>query len=337
MTTVPGIDVSYWQSNVNWTKVRRDGQRFAFIKATEGDAYTDPTFGNNWAGAKSVGILRAAYCFFHPAKDASAQVTRFLNTLRAQDDFGELPPIIDLEVTDNVGRNKIISGTKSWLDQVERAVGRKPMIYSGVFFLESNFSEGNGYPPAWTADYPFWLGWYPNRYRPGMDPLMPKGWTKWNFWQYSDKGNIDGINNKVNLNLFNGSEADLQAFASGQSSGSSGSSGSGSSGGSTTGSYTVLSGDTFESIAAKFGITLAALLNANPQLPQAGSVLAIPGSSGSSGSGSTGTPQRKYTVKPGDTLTAIAAKYGTTVAAIVAANNIPNPDLIQVGQVLIIP
>jgi LysM repeat protein len=42
-------------------------------------------------------------------------------------------------------------------------------------------------------------------------------------------------------------------------------------------------------------------------------------------------------VKPGDTLTAIAAKFGTTVAAIVAANNITNPNLISVGQVLVIP
>jgi len=44
-----------------------------------------------------------------------------------------------------------------------------------------------------------------------------------------------------------------------------------------------------------------------------------------------------YTVKPGDTLYKIAATYGTTVSAIVAANNIPNPNLIYPGQVFVIP
>ena len=50
MTTVPGIDVSYWDSGIDWPKVRATGQRFVFIKATEGETYTDPTFETNWTG-----------------------------------------------------------------------------------------------------------------------------------------------------------------------------------------------------------------------------------------------------------------------------------------------
>lgn len=49
------------------------------------------------------------------------------------------------------------------------------------------------------------------------------------------------------------------------------------------------------------------------------------------------TESKRYTVKPGDFLSKIAASQGSTVAAIVAANNITNPNLIRVGQVLIIP
>lgn len=48
-------------------------------------------------------------------------------------------------------------------------------------------------------------------------------------------------------------------------------------------------------------------------------------------------PPRTHTVKPGDTLHALAKKYGTTVAALVKANNLPRPDAIKVGQRLIIP
>lgn len=63
MATVPGIDVSYWDSGIDWPKVRATGQRYVFIKATEGDSYADPTFDDNWRGAKSAGLLRGAYHF----------------------------------------------------------------------------------------------------------------------------------------------------------------------------------------------------------------------------------------------------------------------------------
>ena len=60
MATVPGIDVSYWDSGIDWPKVRATGQRYVFIKATEGDSYADPTFDDNWRGAKpSSASLRA--------------------------------------------------------------------------------------------------------------------------------------------------------------------------------------------------------------------------------------------------------------------------------------
>ena len=70
MSTVPGIDVSYWNSGIDWGKVRATGQRFALVKASEGPNYSDPTFKDNWTGAKSAGLLRGAYCFFHPNQDA---------------------------------------------------------------------------------------------------------------------------------------------------------------------------------------------------------------------------------------------------------------------------
>ena len=89
-------------------------------------------------------------------------------------------------------------------------------------------------------------------------------------------------------------------------------------------------------------------VGANPQLVNIGDKLtvpvplAIPQESGTSsvstsGSGSLSTPQRTYTVKAGDTLTAIAIKFGVTIPAIASANNITDPNKISVGQVLAIP
>jgi lysozyme len=328
MATVPGIDVSYWQSGIDWPKVRATGQRFVMMKATEGETYTDPTFNDDWGGAKVSGLLRGAYCFFHPKQDPKKQAAHFISVVQAQNDLGELPPSLDLEVTDGLTKDKIIARAKIWLDEVEAVFGRKPFIYSGVSFLETSFSEVGGGPPVWAKDYPLWLGWYPYQYTPGMTPLMPRGWFKWTLWQYSESGRVNGINTKVDLDVFNGTEDELFAFSGAQIPTQ------------TPVTHTVAAGDSFESIANKYGVTVGELLTANPQLLKIGDKLtvAVPvsvptdgGASGSSGS------TRTYKVKRGDTLTAIAIRFGTTVAGLVAANNIANPNVIQVGKVLIIP
>lgn len=108
---------------------------------------------------------------------------------------------------------------------------------------------------------------------------------------------------------------------------------------STTGrTHTVKSGETLYSIAWRYGVTVqqvvAANRLANANLIRVGQVLAIPGTGGT-------TPPppaiTRHTVRAGETLYAIALRYGVTVQQIVAANNITNPGLIRVGQVLTIP
>jgi lysozyme len=316
--------------------VRATGQRFVIVKATEGETYTDPTFNNDWTGAKAAGLLRGAYCFFHPNLDPVKQATRFISVVKAMNDDGELPHALDLEVTDGVSQDKIIANAKIWLDQVEQAFGRKAFIYSGVSFLEANFSVLGGGPPPWAKDYPLWLAWYPNQYTDGMTPAMPRGWYSWTIWQYGDKGVVNGINAKVDMDLFNGTLDDLYKFSGAQSPDQ------------TPITHDVTAGDSIESIANKYGVTVRELVGANPQLVNVGDQLTVPvpaaipqasgtSSTSTSGSGSSSTPQRTYTIKAGDTLTAIAIKFGVTVPAIASANNITDPNRISVGQVLTIP
>lgn len=92
-------------------------------------------------------------------------------------------------------------------------------------------------------------------------------------------------------------------------------------------------------------MTVRELVSANPQLLKTGDQLtvpvpvAIPSESGNSSGGAGGgtLSSRTHTVKSGDSLYAIAVKYGTTVAAIASANNITNVNNISVGQVFVIP
>jgi lysozyme len=329
MATVPGIDVSYWNAGIDWPKVRATGQRYVFTKATEGSSYSDPTFDDNWRGAKKAGLLRGAYHFFRCNIDPKKQATRFIDYVQSMNDNGELPPVLDLETNDGQTKDKILERAKTWLDLVEAAFGKKPIIYSGQYFLQDYFSEVGGGPPSWAKDYPLWLAQYPNQYVPGMRPSLPRGWFKWTFWQYSDKGRVNGINAKVDLNLFNGSLDDLYKFASATPVTPD----------QTPKKHVIAAGDTFESVAIKYGLTVRELVSANPQLLKTGEQLTIPASVAIPDEDDDGPPPtpRTHTVKPGENLTVIAIKYGTTVAAIASANNITNINNISVGQVLIIP
>lgn len=123
--------------------------------------------------------------------------------------------------------------------------------------------------------------------------------------------------------------------------------------------YTVVAGDTLNSIAARFGTTAEAIAQLNsladPNALMLGQKLQIPaggaaagtsgGTSGTTGSttgGSTGGTTttggaNTYTVQQGDTLGRIALRYDTTVQELVRLNNLSNPDAISVGQKLIVP
>lgn len=100
--------------------------------------------------------------------------------------------------------------------------------------------------------------------------------------------------------------------------------------------YIVKSGDTLSAIARDKGVSLSALINANPQilhpdLIRTGQHVNIP-----SGGSAAGAP-REYTIQPGDTLSAIAGRFGTTWQALAQANHISNPNLIFPNRTLTIP
>jgi LysM repeat protein len=105
--------------------------------------------------------------------------------------------------------------------------------------------------------------------------------------------------------------------------------------------YVVNRGDTLTAIAARYGTTAQALVDANglasANLIYVGQRLLIPGGGSSAAPASSSTTTGYYTVQPGDTVTSIAVRNGVTAWAVVNANHLANPNFIYVGQRLVIP
>ncbi|MEJ7729581.1 MAG: GH25 family lysozyme [Polyangiaceae bacterium] len=201
--TTPGIDVSYYQENVDWEAVGAAGMEFAIARSSYGEGFVDPRFDKNWKGIRAAGLVRGAYQFFLADQDPIAQAELLLEQLAGAGGLepGDLPPALDIEETRGVGDAKIVARMHAWLEHVEAAIGRPPMIYSSPGFWNV---LGN---PAGFEGYPLWVAHW------GVQcPKVPSGsWEDFAIWQEGPFA-IDGLG-KVDGNWFNGSRADLLAFA----------------------------------------------------------------------------------------------------------------------------
>jgi GH25 family lysozyme M1 (1,4-beta-N-acetylmuramidase) len=200
-TTLKGIDVSYYQGTVNWPVVKSAGIKFAIARVNDG-GFMDPKFDENWEAIKAMGLARGAYQFFRPGKDASAMADVLISKI-GQLGPGDLPPTLDVEATDGESPSSIVAKIHVWVDKVKAATGRTPIIYTGRYFWNDNVgtSEFN--------HHPLWLAAYTS----GC-PNTPDAWDSWRMWQHSGSGTVPGISGDVDLNLFNGTEAELAQLAS---------------------------------------------------------------------------------------------------------------------------
>ncbi len=200
-STVQGIDVSEFQGTINWSAVKAAGKEFAFIRVSDG-TYQDPSFATNWAGAKAAGLLRGAYQFFRASDDPITIADQFLakiGTLGA----GDLPPVLDVEVTDGQSATTIKNNMETWLAHVEQQTGRTPFIYVSPGFWPNLGSPNESHYRLWVANW-------------GVScPSLPTGWSTWQMWQYADNGTVSGISGAVDLDEFDGTLQQLQAIAGG--------------------------------------------------------------------------------------------------------------------------
>lgn len=196
-----GIDLSGYQPTVDWAKLAASGLAFAFIKATEGTTLIDHTFADHWMRAKQANLLRGAYHFFRPKQDPAAQARLFLAQLN---DPGELPPVLDVEVVNSVPLARIVEGVGVWLDLVTTSVGR-PIVYTSPSFWNvlPAVSEIASKADLWVANWG------------ARAPAPVHGWSKWTFWQFTNKATIAGIPGTADMDedRFSGSLPELRSYS----------------------------------------------------------------------------------------------------------------------------
>jgi lysozyme len=216
-----GIDVSLWQDNnstpqmVDFNKAKSAGASFAFMKASQGLAL-DPDFVMNWQNASNAGILRGVYHFLDfknkPANKtanewAIDQAVFFYGVVKnLKMDF---LPVCDFEDSGTLPAGTVRQAFKNFLESYFSISGKRCIIYT-----RNSFWSVYGSADAYWLQYQLWVAQYYYNTLPANPNLIPP-FTKWYFWQYTDKG--DGLkygceSKQVDLNYFNGTVADLYAY-----------------------------------------------------------------------------------------------------------------------------
>lgn len=343
-----GIDISGWQKGINLEAVPAD---FVIMKATEGTGYVSDDCDRQYQQCKKAGKLRGVYHYANGG-DAIAEADFFLKNIQGY--IHDAVLALDWEGTGNPvfnsGNDK--NWIKTWCNHVFEKIGVRPWVYTSSAYL--GLVQGIG-------DYGLWIAQYPNNDKTGyQDNPWNEGAYSCACRQYSSSGRLNGYDGDLDLNKFYG-----DAVAWGKYANPSGSPApapnpspapapSAPSGSTLQLALGVMRGDygNGDDRRNKLGSRYDEVQNFINHVATASSqTLAEEVKQGKYGNGN----DRKlilggrynevqnivnnggavyYTVRSGDTLSGIAAKYGTTYQQIAALNGISNPNLIYAGQKL---
>ena len=187
MSAYKGIDVSRWQGEINWSKVKNQGIDFVMIRAAFGSkqGQVDTFFERNYAGAKGVGISVGAYHYSYAVtvQEAIKEAEHCYSVLKGKK--FEYPIAFDMEesVQANLGKEKISQIAKAFCEKME-SYGYYVCIYSNLFWLNNYFTN------EVLSRYDVWLAQWTTR---------PTYKRPYGIWQKSSKGHIDGIYGEVDL------------------------------------------------------------------------------------------------------------------------------------------
>lgn len=192
-----GIDVSAWQSDINWTKVKNDGVEFAFLRcayrtAGTGKIYEDGRFRSYISGAKAAGIKVGVYIFSQAITVAEARQEADYILQMVKDYNIDLPLVFDLEhysggrfTNAKLSKRAVTDMCLAFCERVE-AAGYQSMVYSNPSML-----SGEMYPQELGR---LWLAHYTSK--------TSYSTTAYEYWQCTSDGIVNGISTAVDLDFW---------------------------------------------------------------------------------------------------------------------------------------
>ena len=186
MENVWGIDLSHYQSNINWEKLGEQKPHFMFIKASEGMDLKDSKYLENYSEARKRKILVGSYHFFSYKSCGKDQANNFLSIAQHKD--SDLLPVLDAEFSKQMPQKAVVvQELKDFINAIYEKLGHYPIVYCNYRYYKLYLEEHlNNNCKLWIVNY---------QSKPTCD---------WAFWQTTDKFKLDGINGFVDLNMFNG-------------------------------------------------------------------------------------------------------------------------------------
>lgn len=303
MAQLKGIDVSKWQGDINWEKVKPNID-FAIVRCGFGSnatGYDDVKYKKNVTECERLNIPYAVYLYSY-AKSESAIDSEVAHALRLVDGHKPFCVYIDMEdgSTAGLGKNVLTAFAKRFCEAV-KAKGYNVGVYANQNWFQNYLDVAS----LRNAGYSIWCAKYSNN--------KPNIAAEYDIWQYTSSGRVDGVNGNVDMNyMYN----DIRNV--------------------TTSAVKKTNKEiAAEVLAGKWGNgderkerLAAAGYNYKSVQTIVNKMIA-----------DQNAPKEQvtyYTVKKGDTLSAIAKKYGTTYKKIASDNGIANPNKIYVGQKLVI-
>ncbi len=316
-----GIDVSEYQGNIDFNLVKTSGIDIVYIRSSEGTNFVDPYFRQNYDNAKAAGLKVGFYHYVtsRSVDEAYVEADYFASVID-----GTSPDCLlamDFEYFDGLANSEVNAISLAFMQRLEAATGKKCIVYSDAYNAGNVFDSSLSIYPLWIAEYGV------------AEPELYNNWNSWTGFQYSDTGSVSGISDYVDLDKFT-EDIFLDDTSAISNSGE---------------NYepqnpildvtvTVEPGDTLSYLAYKYGTTvnsIASLNNIqNPNLIYVGQRLIIRSTENSQMSQNGSIVY--YVVRSGDTLSKIASMYNVTVQSIASQNSIANPNIIYVGQTLVI-
>jgi lysozyme len=183
-----GIDASHHQGAIDWEAVADDGISFAYLKATEGTSYVDPTFAQHRAEALDLGMRVGGFHYFQLCSSGAEQASHFASVVGDLDEGNLLPGAVDLELagscTTPPARDVLLGEVRTFLEKVDALTGREPIVY-----LYPDFEARYGFAAA-LGDHRQWVR-----------SLDGKPTRDWWIWQRTDSGSVAGIAGPVDVNV----------------------------------------------------------------------------------------------------------------------------------------